>query len=263
MEKLINVLNYIKEKYPSEIDNGSCIKHFRDVYITGKLRHSYAELSKYCEKLCPDERVILIEKLDTVLNTLSTDNNFQIPSDEVEQLKKQIGKLADHLELESLRITRLESIKNLENKISQNYKDTQKLANESKAKMKSLNDEISNINTQIVSVIGIFTGIVITIFGSMSLFSSVFSNLDTVSGFKLTLISLIIGFLTFNTIAFMFVAISHLVGKPLILVKKSSPTSDYIKSIFWFVNIVSTVFIIIVSFLWSCFELELYKVIFH
>lgn len=97
----------------------------------------------------------------------------------------------------------------------------------------------------------------------MSLFSSVFSNLDTVSGFKLTLISLIIGFLTFNIIVFMFVAISHLVGKPLILINKSSPTSDYIKSIFWFVNIVAIIFIIILSALWICFELKLYELILH
>ena len=252
MEKLINLLTYIKNRYPKQVIDTQCINELHDIYIKENLRHSYAELSRFCETLFPDERDIIIEKLDIILNALDN-NDYNFEPEEKTKLKNQIGKLVDHLELESLRITRLESIKHIESKIVKDRNETEELANKSKQDMKSLNDEIKNINSQIVSVIGIFTGIVITIFGSMSLFSSIFSNINTVSGFKLTVISLIIGFLTFNIIAFMFIAISHLIGKPIILVDKASPLSDYMKRAFWFVNIVCIAFIITVSFLWIFF----------
>lgn len=280
MDELIELLRSIVNSYPKGIDNNTCIQKLYQIYILQNLRHSYAELSRFFDELLGDQRDFLIYKLDSILKDIDECNyDTEVPKESVENLEKHIGKLADHLQLESIRISRFEIIRHLESKMSQNRIETQKIADdtqkiadktkmisdeskkiieENKAEMENLNDEIKNINTQIVSVIGIFTGIVITIFGSMSLFSSVFSNLDTVSGFKLTLISLIIGFLTFNIIVFMFAAISHLVGKPLMIASKNIAISNYIKKVFWFVNIVTIIFIVIVSALWICFELELH-----
>ncbi len=270
MDELIELLRSIVDSYPKGIDNNTCIQKLYKIYILQNLRHSYAELSRFFDELLGDQRDFLIYKLDSILKDIDDCNyDTEVPKESIENLEKHIGKLADHLQLESIRISRFEIIRHLESKMSQNRIETQKIADKTKmisdeskkiieknkTEMKKLNNEIKNINTQIVSVIGIFTGIVITIFGSMSLFSSVFSNLDTVSGFKLTLISLIIGFLTFNIIVFMFAAISHLVGKPLMVVSKSNTISNYIKKVFWFVNIVTIIFIVIVSSLWIYFEL--------
>lgn len=196
MEVLLETLLNLSSLY--EMDDNQIVsfyKSFKDIYSNNDFRHSYAELSHFAEEqITPDSREELVSHLDLILSY--ADENFC----EDREIIKKIGKLADHLELENLRLARIEQIKIISNTVSTEKAQTEILINDNASQIQKQQEEIKNMNTQMVSVLGIFSAVVLAFSGGMSYFSSTFSNLHNMPLYKTLLMASIMGLVLFNTV---------------------------------------------------------------
>ena len=80
---------------------------------------------------------------------------------------------------------------------------------------KRIDDITSQINTQIVTVLGIFAAIVVVFFGGTSAYKSVFETLKITNLVEIIFIISAIGFILFNIIFMLLYTISKIIGKPI------------------------------------------------
>ena len=80
---------------------------------------------------------------------------------------------------------------------------------------KDVKEKLNNFNMESITVLGIFSGIVMAFFGGMSFFNGVLNNIHQVSKYRITLITLIIGFTIFNIMFLLIYSISKIVNKPI------------------------------------------------
>ncbi len=237
MENLEIKLKEISEELePSENKIKEYYAFLKNIYSNEDFRHSYAELSRFSEEVLPDSRDILIANLDLVL---SYANNHTNDSTNDKNIIKRIGKLADHLELETIRLSRIEQIKRLGEKVSAEKKEAEELISQNKEKLEKYNTAIDNMNTQMVSVLGIFSAVVIAFFGGMSYFSSVFSVLKEAPVYTVLMIGSFLGIVVINTIYFLLRYILIIIHKEKIIGK--AHTQKYINIFLTIVCIASVV----------------------
>lgn len=141
---------------------------------------------------------------------------------EDEDLKGKVFKLLDYIRLENTRLTYLnetaiESIEKLQEKhkeieelstqVSDYKKNTENLVNQLRETKEKFDDatqkqkkSIDGVLAQIITILGIFSTIVITFFGGVTAMSAILENMHNVSKFRLVFIFLFIAFVMFNTI---------------------------------------------------------------
>lgn len=138
-------------------------------------------------------------------------------------MEKKVLKLEDHIRLEILRAQHLKDTQNdnagrLINRMnrlsieSTKYTDMFKEINK---KYEAQRKSIDGLNSEIISIIGIFSAIVITFFGGINFIESVLNTIDKVSKYRLVFAILITGFVMFNTIFMLLNFIAKLTNKPI------------------------------------------------
>lgn len=247
LEEMVESLDEDTNQIPSYADS------LYNIYNHEDFRHSYAELSKFLEnKLVPDQRDRLVEVLDNIL--IYIDNCDDQKYFQKNIVLRKIGKLADHMELEKIRLTRIEGIIHIGDKVSKECHEAEENVKSSKKLFVSMSRSLRNTNAQIVTVLGIFAGIVIAVFGGLTFFSSVFNNIEKVGNFKLVFITGLTGFTLFNVIAFMLAVIAYFIDKPFPLLGFKSDGSigrrQFYKKAYTFVNIIFILVLVIDVVLW-------------
>ena len=114
MTKLVGLLGDMAEKgCVDELDSGpttdfakECWEKFCDIYDNPDFRHSYYTISSSLEKYDPAQRDSLPVYLSSAIDYAKTQN-----SDESRRIAKSVQKLLDHVELECLRINRMDQVK--------------------------------------------------------------------------------------------------------------------------------------------------------
>lgn len=76
-----------------------------------------------------------------------------------------------------------------------------------------LNIAESGYINNLLSVLGVFSGIIIAFFGGLEYITSVFNNIGDVSKYRLVFISLMLGFVIFNTVSAMLVFLGKMTDK--------------------------------------------------
>ncbi|MCX0356120.1 hypothetical protein LI064_16545, partial [Clostridium perfringens] len=223
LEKIKNI-NINSKSYGEEIND---ISNSLINYYNNRGRHLYSEVSAFLFEVKDEDYEYIFENVKKIhKNLLNYDccNN----SDYAEKVLK----LEDHIKLEWIRFERLKEVQEkngieLSNKIKE---ETRKFKEEAdkfevesknhKGKIKNLNraykkmkDNIDGLNSQIISIIGIFSAIVITFFGGINFLESVLSSIGEVSKYRFVLGALIVGFVMFNTIFMLLNFISKLTEK--------------------------------------------------
>lgn len=205
MDELLDILQEILS-IPSKDDKAmdTTIEKIVNLYNDDEFRHSYAELSRFFEELGADERIDLLEKLDHILTAI----DLKFTND----ITKKIGKLTDHLELESIRLGRIERIdilyKDFENKRIETEDNSRKI----KSEMDKVSAVVNNANAQTISILGIFAGIVVafSFLGSIAIES--IQDVCDLHLYKLLLYLDFLGLIIFDTIFLLMYCISKLVG---------------------------------------------------
>ena len=200
MEELLSLLKTLSNDYIDfkEQDKSKEYNYYiklKEIYANDDFRHSYAELSKFSEKeLTPDGRVGLVANLDKILSFADD----LVPKDD--KIIKRIGKLADHLELESIRLDRIEQIKTIGNNVKLERMQIQTTLRDNSKNAKRLKHDIKSMNAQMVSVLGIFSAVIIAFFGGLSYFTSVFANANEMPIYKALMLVSLLGLVIFNTV---------------------------------------------------------------
>lgn len=251
MDELLEILKNIVKSVNADTEEYS--KKLYEIYKDEEFRHSYAELSKFFEyELASDQRDQMIGFLDDILKTIDLGNIETYPEKSIAM--KKIGKLVDHLELEAIRLSRLEGIMYIGKKVSKSQQKIENNMRESAMLSRSLKKSLRNTNAQLVSVLGIFSGIVLAVFGGLSFFSSVFNNIDKIGNYKLVFVTALTGFTLFNVISFLLAVIAYLTDKPFPLMKLSKEHNPNIKKFYKnayiFVNIIFVLIMVVTVILW-------------
>ncbi len=235
INELINMLidgMFKTDKLPTE-ECISNIEKLADAYKKG-YRHSYSLMSEQMYKSI---------KADGA-NLENVHNNVELVMGYVASMlydKKQrdgFDKLRDHINLEVLRIENSNSIIDnarkditemgdktqekieksyrdiqlkLEDKIKQRIKEIRGLQNESK----NINKRMENMYSEYISILGIFSAVVLVFFGGASIFSGIFSSVAEASIWEIGFASALVGMIVFN-IVFMFLYIlSKIINRPI------------------------------------------------
>lgn len=206
MDELLEIIDELRSDQNIELTNDN-IEMFANklhaVYQDVEFRHSYATISKALADLFDEQRVVIFETLDQVLFYMDNREEFVTT-------KKKVGKLADHIELETIRLSRMDEIKLVGSKTSSDKEEIMIAVNTANEEIARARESIDGFLAQVVSVLGIFAGIVITFSVSTGLATETFSNIDSLNFYKTLFYLLALGFILFNVIFMMMYMISKI-----------------------------------------------------
>lgn len=215
MKELLQKISAAEIKNISELDTLCGV--VKDYYANNK-RHKYSEVSSYL--LETDDIDYLLENLRKIQNRLGEHK-------ENESLSLKVFKLIDHITLELNRtkyiktdFRELQAYKTAEALNSASmamHQEMDKLRNEQSQKMDSevekfreeakvLKEKVEDSYSLFVSILGIFSAVVLVFFGGMTAFNALFTNMHNIGRFKLVFVTSLIGLVIFDLI-FMFLYI--------------------------------------------------------
>ncbi|WP_394903666.1 hypothetical protein [Clostridium butyricum] len=226
------ILKKICSKTPSKIDEQFLDEISQDIdnyYDNSDIgRHSYADVSSYIYETEPGDYEYLIENLQKIYDFYKSKNNIKG--------QKRIFKLIDHIRLECNRadgitntyltevseeisqavqmrlLSFMTSIGSKEEELNQII-DNQK--NDMQDKFEKQTAEIDKINSNLISVLGIFGAIIVAFFGGLNLLGSILDNIGSISAYRLAFMALVCLQGLFNVIFMLLYCISKMTNKPL------------------------------------------------
>lgn len=186
---------------------------FEEIY-SDNYRHEYSQITHALFSIKDDEgRDFLSSKIKDIKDKI-----------ENEDIKKSIYKLWDHINLENIRLEQLKKISNDANKaftevnnIKNKYNDLEKTweninkeAKDVDDKLKKMNEDIDNSTAKSITILGIFSGIVMAFTGGLSFIASSLEKMSEVSIYRLSFIIILLAMSIFNTVFMLMYAISRL-----------------------------------------------------
>lgn len=188
--------------FTSEQDINDYLDKFREIYINNDevvYRHMYSDLFTTLLEL--KNKNIVIDGIGENLYTI------YLKCDENDALKKPLKKLVDHTNLE---IARINYVSNIDERIGMTGQDLQEKFNETyeiatklKPQVDTLFEKTNSTYSEFISILGIFSGIVLVYFGGTSILGNVLSNIENTFLLKSIAIAIIVGIIVLNVI-FMF-----------------------------------------------------------
>lgn len=162
---------------------------------------SYSDIARFVFDINPEDKEYVYRNLNKLKNKSEEENNSKI--------KNIIIKIKNHIDLETCRLEYLEGKQKQElltmltelmgNTVSNVSSMKEELESYSE-KIDKHNDEINNWYTNIITILGLFAAIVVTFFGGLGAISSIFTNIDTISKYRLLFIVLLVVFAMFNIV---------------------------------------------------------------
>jgi len=151
-----------------------------------------------------------------------TEKHYKHMLDEDESLEKRFYKLIDHIELASFQIGEIsqhfrEETNSLVKEIYESKEkliEVEKEVNNKNAQFENISEEISKIYTQFVTILGIFTAIVISVFGGLSIVNGVFSRIDETPVWKIVLVGSVVSIAIISMLFLLTSWISSIIHKP-------------------------------------------------
>ncbi|MBS6025852.1 MAG: hypothetical protein KIB00_17395 [Paeniclostridium sordellii] len=190
-------------------------KEFNEVY-SNNYRHEYSQVTKVIFDMEEGEgRAFLANKIKDIGNLIEDENT-----------KKSVFKLWDHINLENIRLEQLKKISNdtnkafeevneVKNKYSQledRWNKINKQAEDVDEKLQRMDRDIDNSTAKSITILGIFSGIVMAFTGGISFIASSLERMNEVSIYRLVLIIILLAMGIFNIIFMLIYAIGRLSG---------------------------------------------------
>lgn len=208
MSKMDILLSLLKEIVKNVELSEDQIKLYADklkeIYSSDDFRHSYFILSQCIENFSPDQRDILCGHLDSIIGysnvVFSSEKNFLA----------KIMKLYDHINLEIIRLGRMDKIKFIGDKASEDRKKAEELLKENHEKVEELQNSVNGFHSQSITILGIFAGLVISFSAISNLGLKTFENINTLNFYKTIFYLLILGLIIFDTIFMLMYTVSKI-----------------------------------------------------
>lgn len=181
----------------------------KKVYSEENFRHSYAILSQFLSRYTPDAYPVLKQWLVWVIDFCNAHHE-----EGTQGLYQKLQKLLDHIELECIRLDRMQSLEHLhqemldvQTNIQKNVEDIQKskdeiqkLNQETRKMSESVNKRIDDYHGQSIAILGIFSAVVLVFMSGIGFSSSVLDNINKASLFRLGFTILLLGIVLSNVI---------------------------------------------------------------
>lgn len=179
--------------------------------IAGKLkalysynfRHSYARFYPLILEIAKDENEYNLDYLSDNLESIRilVEKDYFDGEKEFKGLYYPLSKLSDHLNLE---IGRHNHYSEYESRVKDLLQQNESMAaalKEAQDSADKANNKAANMQTEYTTILGIFAAIILAFTGSFSFAGSVLNNIHQASVYRLVIISLVVGFVTFNIIS--------------------------------------------------------------
>ncbi|MDZ4992654.1 hypothetical protein GNF80_06645 [Clostridium perfringens] len=157
----------------------------------------YSIILNYIEKLRLDGR----EKLHY---------NVNLYKNQAGDINHKLVKILDYVLLEIPRANKFDILQEQINRsdiLSRNIRAAQR---ESSERMASHEQKIEKMQGDFISILSIFSAVIIAFFGGMSVLGSVFASIDKVSKYRIIFMTALVGFIMFNLIYMLLHSISKI-----------------------------------------------------
>lgn len=218
MTELIQLLEEIKVHAVDDIDSEPTIDVARDlllkfdiVYEDPDFRHSYSMLSCYLDQCLPDER----DSLPVFIGYIWDLAEKREGSDTAKKVAKSIGKLLDHIELECVRLNRMEEVRYFAKRSSEQHEEACRISSQVKVDTEKLSEKVAGFHEQSITILGIFSAVVIGFMAELSLFTGGFNKLTPQNVYAVVFYCVIIGTIVFDTLFMLIFFISKIAGTSL------------------------------------------------
>lgn len=185
---------------------------FKDIYARIG-RHRYSDVTKYIDSLLQDTVDSLRDGVRTIISCAEANEYDADTEDPLNQeCYKKINKLSDHIELEAARYSSIKKIQLMAEAYSKKEEDVLKLLEKTEATVTETQDQAKNLSQQLISILGIFAGIIITFSFATTIVGETVANLAKSDVVYLGFIISVLGAIFFNVIAFLLSFVTKLSG---------------------------------------------------
>ena len=158
-------------------DKQTIIEKLKRLY-NKEYRHRYSDITDLIFSLIKNKTD---EEASELLLTISQNLRVLQNDKDLNEVKTQIAKLYDHINLECIRMSYyMKQLKEINDKLSQNKTTF--------AELSKLKQQLNAQQTQYIAILGIFASIVLTFFGGFVFSNSIFANIDKVSIYRLSFV---------------------------------------------------------------------------
>ena len=237
-ELLQNTNSFNKEKMVVSISN----------YIKKHERFMYSEISNKIYKLDTTARGIINTNLNTLVEYILSEEykeGFCKNDEECEKIKKVILKLSDHF---NLALYQIESLK--QNNEEFKAKFTENIMPVKLDIRKDLDKLTKETNTQLISLVAIFTAMAFLVFGGINSLDFIFDGMKGIPILQILIIGCVWGICIFNTIFIFMYFISKLTRLPISSRKENNISVISKYSIFFLGNLFITTILLICGWLY-------------
>lgn len=175
----------------------------------------YSEISNHLFCASRDNVANFISNIEILKEQVTNSNNPN--NQEIEHI---VLKLYDHTHLANHQIN---VFKIGREELDTQLKNSDYLNTEIKSLISKVDERIESVNSQVISLVALFTAMSFLVFGGLSSFESIFSNIQETSLLKLIVLSSVWGIAIINTIGIFMFFTSKVVGKSF---NKSSSEND-------------------------------------
>ena len=126
-------------------------------------RHRYSDISKHLETQMQDAREHLLSGIKYIVES-AQENDYDKDSEtsECRMCYEKINKLYDHIELEVARNSSIHRIKLIADEQNELKQDVENATGQIKTTVKEAEDKVKKLSEQVISILGIFAGIIVT-----------------------------------------------------------------------------------------------------
>jgi len=185
---------------------------FKDIYARIG-RHRYSDVTKYIDSLLQDTVDSLRDGVRTIISCAEANEYDADTEDPLKQeCYKKINKLSDHIELEAARYSSIKKIQLIAETHSKQEEDMLKLLQETGDTVTETHEQAKNLSQQLISILGIFAGIIVTFSFATTIVGETIANLAKSDVVYLGFIISVLGAIFMNVIAFLLSFVTKLSG---------------------------------------------------
>ena len=190
----------------------SYFMQLKSIYATLE-RHRYSALSQYIDTLLQDTVDSLCIGLQEIIRCAEA-NQYKTDAEDPtnQECFKKIYKLYDHIELEAIRYSNVKKIQFIADTYNEKEKAMIELLADAQKTVGDTHDEAKHLSQQLISILGIFAGIIVTFSFATTAVGETIANLAKSDIIYLGFVISVLGIVFINVLAFLLSFVTKLSG---------------------------------------------------
>ena len=218
-EIIEEIIEKLSGELLSESESFDIVEKLISLYVSG-YRHSYSSITASIIRMertydearekedCGRPIEWIVQNLELVMDSFHQYKEAN-PDKNTPTINNGFFKFYDHIMLENARLDEMSRIYDPLRKEAESLRDNINITSET---AKEATDKLKGIQIEIVSVLGIFTGIVLALSGSISFSNALFSSLNSGANLNALIVcAAICGLLLFNALALIIKFLSKII----------------------------------------------------